>query len=173
MINLHDINKFDSDLLIRLLHNKHHPAWLKLARHVSRCGDGWLYIGGAAVLLLAQGPQSRLLWLLVSAFAIERALYGVLKNGLKRDRPFRCLQIPMHINPSDHFSFPSGHTSAAFLFATFAAIHWPLSALLLYPLAIAIGLSRVVLGVHYPSDILAGAALGASCLGTTHAIWGA
>ena len=64
------------------------------------------------------------------------------------------------IEPSDKFSFPSGHTAAAFVFAAVLAAFYPLLALPAFVLATLIGLSRVMLGVHYPGDIVAGAVLG-------------
>ncbi|HEV7631790.1 MAG TPA: phosphatase PAP2 family protein, partial [Steroidobacteraceae bacterium] len=63
--------------------------------------------------------------------------------------------------PLDRFSFPSGHTLHAVSFTLIASMAFPLLALLLVPLALLIALSRVVLGLHYPSDVLAGALLGA------------
>ena len=67
------------------------------------------------------------------------------------------------IQPSDKFSFPSGHTAAAFVMASLLTAFYPPVALVAYPLALAIGASRVTLGVHYPSDIVAGAVLGSGC----------
>ena len=62
--------------------------------------------------------------------------------------------------PSDKFSFPSGHTAAAFVMACVTLYHVPELAVLVLPLAVAIGASRVALGVHYPTDIAAGMVLG-------------
>jgi undecaprenyl-diphosphatase len=66
------------------------------------------------------------------------------------------------ITPADRFSFPSGHATAAFLFAGLAAVSFPVLAPFAYVWASLIALSRVVLGVHFPSDILAGALLGSA-----------
>jgi len=62
--------------------------------------------------------------------------------------------------PSDEFSFPSGHTTAAFLMACITAVHFPALTAFLYGWATAIGLSRVMLKVHFVSDIIAGMAIG-------------
>jgi undecaprenyl-diphosphatase len=66
------------------------------------------------------------------------------------------------ITPSDQFSFPSGHTSAAFMVATLLAYFFPALSVFLYGWATLVGCSRVMLGVHFPTDILVGAILGIS-----------
>ena len=64
-------------------------------------------------------------------------------------------------SPLDPFSFPSGHTLHAVAFTVVAATHYPPLAALLVPFTLLIAASRVVLGLHYPSDVLVGAVLGA------------
>ena len=64
--------------------------------------------------------------------------------------------------PLDEFSFPSGHTLHAVSFGIVAAGWFPVLALPLALFAVLVAMSRVVLGLHYPSDVLAGAALGAA-----------
>jgi undecaprenyl-diphosphatase len=101
--------------------------------------------------------------LLLTAFLIELPLYLLLKNLIRRPRPADAVEsLSAFIRPSDRFSFPSGHTAAAFVFAVSVAAFFPAWAPLAFALAIAIGLSRVLLGVHFPSDILAGSVLGSS-----------
>jgi len=95
------------------------------------------------------------------AFAIERPVYFVLKNGLRRNRPQAALQnFRSIITPSDQFSFPSGHTSAAFMMATLLGFYCTPLTIPLYCWAALVGFSRVVLGVHFPTDTLVGAILG-------------
>ena len=100
--------------------------------------------------------------MLLMGFAIERPVYLVLKNVLKRNRPFRVLAIRNEVDPSDQFSFPSGHTCAAFLFTTLVCHTLPVLWIPLLIWATLVGLSRIVLGVHYPTDVLVGAVLGLS-----------
>ena len=94
------------------------------------------------------------------AFAAELPLYLLLKNALRRQRP---VGLPVFITPSDRYSLPSGHTAAAFLMATVLAASFPLWAPLLFLWAILVGASRLLLGVHYLSDLVAGALLGGGC----------
>ena len=97
-----------------------------------------------------------------TALAIERPVYLAMKNGFKRRRPPEVIPgFTGFIEASDRFSFPSGHTSAAFLFATlYCSLVTVAMAPLVYTWAILVGLSRVFLGVHFPTDIVIGAMLG-------------
>ena len=94
------------------------------------------------------------------AFALELPLYLLLKNALKRQRP---AGLPVFITPSDRYSLPSGHTAAAFLMATVLAAQFPALGTAAVCLGRAGGASRLLLGVHYLSDLVAGALLGGGC----------
>nr|WP_241970355.1 phosphatase PAP2 family protein [Idiomarina seosinensis] len=96
---------------------------------------------------------------LAVTFAVERPTYWLLKNSFRRDRPANCAPIPLLI-AHDKFSFPSGHTCAAFVFATVTSSYFPTLATPLFLWAAMIGVSRIVVGVHYPTDIMAGMGLG-------------
>jgi undecaprenyl-diphosphatase len=91
------------------------------------------------------------------------ALYKCLKRVFVRERPFIThTTIDLAMAPLDRYSFPSGHTLHAVSFAMQATMHFPELGWVLVPLAALIAGSRVVLGLHYPTDVLAGAAIGAS-----------
>ncbi|QEI14184.1 phosphatase PAP2 family protein [Cellvibrio japonicus] len=137
----------------------------KSVRFISRTGDGHLYLVVALLLLwLDQGNGSHFFWAGILAYSLDVSLYLLLKNLIKRDRPAAKLDFyEAWITPSDQFSFPSGHTAAAFLFACLVANFYPVFAVLAFLWAACIGASRVLLGVHYPTDIVAGAILGSSC----------
>ncbi|WP_026376606.1 phosphatase PAP2 family protein [Aestuariibacter salexigens] len=129
---------------------------------ISHSGDGHLYLC-IGFLLWAFEPEHGALFMYTAlmAYALELPLYVVLKKVFKRQRPCDLFKpLRTHITPSDKFSLPSGHTAAAFLMATLLASYYPAAALLAYGWAACIGVSRVLLGVHYPSDIVAGATLG-------------
>ncbi len=138
---------------------KRNCRWVKL---ISKTGDGQLYLLLGVILWLFE-PENGAIFLYTAllAYALELPLYLILKKYFKRQRPCDFfINFSSHINPSDKFSLPSGHTAAAFLMASLLANFYPSIAPLVYSWACFIGLSRVLLGVHYPSDIFAGALLG-------------
>lgn len=158
---LQRILSFDESLLVAV--RRFHSPWrTALARALTRLGDGksWTVAGLAALSTLT--PYGRHLGLRLGAGAVLGSLAAqVLKRSLTRPRPDASIQgfEALAANP-DKFSFPSGHTAAAFGVAVALADepHGVGPAALL--LATGIGLSRVYLGAHYPLDVLAGLFLG-------------
>ena len=137
----------------------------RISLKISFTADGWLYITLLPVIILIIKPaQAReYLDLAVTAFTLERLLYYLFKNTIKRQRPPAAIDgFRAVITASDRFSLPSGHTSAAFLTITFLCFAISPLFLPLYLWAASVGMSRIVLGVHFPSDILLGALLGSS-----------
>jgi undecaprenyl-diphosphatase len=165
---LYSIHKYDVFLFTWLVNVRITPLLIKVARTLSKTADGPLYVLLAALLWKYQGFDSPFLHAILLAFLIERPTYFVLKNSFKRNRPAVALEnFVSVIIPSDKFSFPSGHTSAAFMMATLISyFSQPFADLsfvfLLYGWAVLIGFSRVILGVHFPTDTLMGAVLGIS-----------
>lgn len=95
------------------------------------------------------------------AFPLERLLYHRIKQSMKRDRPYECIvDIQFRVRPPDRFSFPSGHTASAFLMMTLLSNTFPALQIPTFGWAALVGVARVYLGVHYPTDVLAGALLG-------------
>ncbi|ROS01261.1 undecaprenyl-diphosphatase [Sinobacterium caligoides] len=141
-----------------------YPVFMSLVRMVSRSGDGYmqmLFPLLAAAFSSAVGGHFFAIY--ISAFAIERLLYLLLKNTLRRQRPSAVVpHIEALVKAFDKFSLPSGHTMAAFLLAAFAVIVFGKAAAIVYVWAVLVGVSRVILGVHYPSDIILGAILGSA-----------
>ncbi|MGK2913313.1 MAG: phosphatase PAP2 family protein [Porticoccaceae bacterium] len=146
------------------MQRKHQRLLSGVSRIVSRTADGFYYPLIPLVLYATANPVAvKLLLALAIGFAVERPLYQVLKRGFRRNRPAQALaDFESVITPSDQFSFPSGHTSGAFLVATIAAGLFPALCWPLYLWASLVGASRVFLGVHFPTDIVAGALMGAS-----------
>jgi undecaprenyl-diphosphatase len=99
---------------------------------------------------------------MLAAGMIGLMVYKLLKSGTSRPRPYQVLRdMRAGIDPLDAFSFPSGHTLHAVAFTLVAVSNFPALASVLVPFTLLIALSRVVLGLHYPSDVLAGAGVGA------------
>ena len=138
------------------------PRWFRVWMiAATRFGDGpgWAAVG---VGLVAAGSHGRA----TAAAAMVAALLasGVFMGLKRRFRRRRPCDMASHlffdVRPPDAFSFPSGHTMNAFAIATVLALSFPPLLPALAFLAASIGASRVVLGLHYPSDVGAGAALG-------------
>lgn len=134
----------------------------KLARLLSFTGDGYLYLVIGVVACLLIPPQGTyLLIAVVLGGLIEIPVYLVLKKFFKRNRPYVGQEIAEQVHtPSDEFSFPSGHATAAFLMAYITSYFFPESAQFMYVWASLVALSRVLLRVHFVSDIIAGMLLG-------------
>ncbi len=132
-----------------------------ISRSISHTADGYLYVV-FGLLMLYLGYQTFFTIAFV-AFTTERAIYFFLKNRVRRNRPPDVIPgFKSIIQASDKFSFPSGHTSAAFLMSTLCTLYFPLAGIFLYPWACSVAWSRVMLGVHFPTDTVAGAVLGSS-----------
>jgi undecaprenyl-diphosphatase len=148
---------------------------LKLFQVASRVGDGVLWYTLVAVLAIACGAEGRQIALQCAVAGVTGlALYRALKNVLVRERPYIThAAIVCAARPLDRFSFPSGHTLHAVSFTVVICSALPLLAWVLVPMALLIAGSRVVLGLHYPSDVLAGGLIGALLARLTLALYAA
>jgi membrane-associated phospholipid phosphatase len=136
------------------------PGVLSGARALSHFGEhsiGWVAVAVVGALLQ---PRSRRAWLAAGAGAfIAHASAVLIKRIVRRERP-RHPAIAVNVGTPSHLSFPSAHatstTAASMLMARTTGL--PLPVLFVPPMA----LSRLVLGVHYPSDVLTGVMVGAA-----------
>ncbi|MBX2857436.1 MAG: phosphatase PAP2 family protein [Cellvibrionaceae bacterium] len=156
---LQSIHNYDLLTFEWFLRRKHRNVAVRVSRVISFTADGPFYAAAALVFIYLRSWH--VVKLLALGFIVERTCYAVFKSLFKRNRPPAAIPgFKSVVEPSDQFSFPSGHTSAAFLMATSVSFAIPGAAWFLYPWACSVGVARVTLGVHFPTDVLAGAIMG-------------
>ncbi len=143
--------------------NWHAPRWIRLwAIAATRAGDGWIWALFGLVILVS-GNEDRLAAVGSAGLAAIASvlLFMILKNLTGRERP----NVPhawATLLPPDHFSFPSGHTMTAFAVTVSLSLFYPVLCAPLLFCAFSIAVSRILLGMHFLSDVLAGMLLGAA-----------
>ena len=149
--------------LMRRVHRWRAPRWFRILMIVAtRGGDGWLWYG-LGLILLAYGGEQRFaaIGAAGSSAAAGIFLFRALKRTSRRKRP--C-EIEPHcwafVLPPDKYSFPSGHSITAFAVAVTVGLFYPFLQPCLLVLALLIAASRIILGMHFLSDVVAGSALG-------------
>ena len=163
MKTLKTIHEYDLNLFNHLNHARLNADLMTVNRYISKTGDGFLYLLLLAWIGWQEGYHNALFLAILIGFVIERPVYYILKNSFKRNRPASVLEgFRSTIKPSDQFSFPSGHTSAAFMVAVLCGYFYPVLMIFLLGWAFLVGLSRIILGVHFPTDTLVGMCLGVS-----------
>jgi undecaprenyl-diphosphatase len=140
------------------------PRWFRLwMRGATRVADRWLWPVLAVVLVASGHAGHEALLAGAAAALVANVLLVVLKRRVRRRRP--CEEAPhplfLDLKPPDPFSFPSGHSMNAFAVCTVLALQFPPAAPALALLAASIAASRVVLGMHYVSDVIVGSTMGA------------
>ena len=133
-------------------------------RLASRLGDGvFWYVLMIVLLLQYQAAALPAVLHMLAIGLIGTAIYKLIKGKTLRPRPYNVYPAIVCMGKTlDQFSFPSGHTMHAASFSIVAVSYYPILFWLVAPFAVLVGLSRPILGLHYPSDVLAGAALGAA-----------
>lgn len=131
---------------------------------VSRLGDGVFWYTLMALFPMMDGLHgARISLRMVAAGVAGLLLYKLLKSRLVRERPYINFNSLMAgTQPLDRYSFPSGHTLHAVGFTVLICANYPALCWLCIPFAVLVAASRVVLGLHYPSDVLAGGLIGAT-----------
>lgn len=166
-------DRFELSLCQRLNRMGYYRAVRLFFKGISRLGDGVFWYVLMLSLPLVDSERG---WNLFGHIALTALLcvgiYSQLKNRLVRERPFISWNsVTAHTAPLDQYSFPSGHTMNAVNLAILFSFFYPALSWLVVPFAILVALSRVILGMHYPTDVLVGATLGAAISMTSIALW--
>lgn len=167
------IDLAERSLCLRINRGCHRARLRSLFTVASRLGDGVFWYALMASLALIGGDAGvRVALQMAVAGLAGTALYRVLKQRLVRERPFVShAGILRGAAPLDRYSFPSGHTLHAVCFTAIAVSSYPGLAWVLVPFALLVAASRVVLGLHYPTDVAAGAVLGALLATSVTRFW--
>ncbi|MCK6264735.1 phosphatase PAP2 family protein [Vibrio sp. ZSDE26] len=162
MRSFESVTRFDLAFSSFCLQHRFSQQVATVSKAVSHSGDGHLYLMLGLTAFFFGGMKGELFfWSVLMAFSIELPIYWLLKNSVKRRRPEELTPyIAAFITPSDRYSLPSGHTAAGFLFASLIGAFYPTLLPFAFIWACLIGASRVLLGVHFLTDIVVGALLG-------------
>jgi undecaprenyl-diphosphatase len=149
--------------LMRRVHRWRAPRWFRILMiTMTRGGDGWLWYA-IGIILVFFGGDNRFPAIGAGASAAVAGIFvfRALKHSSRRKRP--C-EIEPHcwasILPPDKYSFPSGHSITAFAVATALGMFYPQLLICLLTAAVLIAASRIILGMHFLSDVLAGIGIG-------------
>lgn len=163
---------WDERLCVTMNRALRYTAVQPFFRAVSWLGNGVFWYALLLALLLREGAGAVPAAVHMIAVGIACAtIYKILKRGTLRPRPYEVVQaVAPGAAVLDSFSFPSGHTLHAVAFTILAGAYYPVLIAPLVAFTLLTAASRVVLGLHYPSDVLAGAAIGAALAGLSFGI---
>ncbi len=138
-----------------------YPILKNILAFITHLGDiGFIWIALGIFLTIKKSTRLNGIIMLVALTIGSILGNGILKNIFERQRPFIELGLQPFISEPKGFSFPSGHSTASFIGATCIFLTNKKWGIYAYILALLIALSRVVLLVHYPTDVITGAILG-------------
>lgn len=159
---LNRINHLDGTLCVKVSHTSQYRIIRDWFRLMSRLGDGIFWYTLLIAIVIMHGAAAWVPVLHITLTGLSGTLvYKWLKGKTLRPRPYQVLQdVLLTGKPLDYFSFPSGHTLHAAAFSYMTLAYYPSLAFLVIPFSLMVAVSRVVLGLHYPSDVLAGAVIG-------------
>jgi len=156
------LNELETPFCRRASQPGRRPWLLRGFALISRLGDGVFWYSLMVVMPIVDGRYGLEAALhMLATGAVALLLYKSLKGMTRRVRPCHyTMDIAAMVPPLDRYSFPSGHTLHAVAFSTIALYYYPALAWLLVPFTLLVAASRIVLGLHYPSDVLVAIAIG-------------
>lgn len=161
------LTAWDSQWVIWFNQFSHRPLIANCFKAVSRLGDGWIWAVAtvfAGVYLTVTQDFTQAFFAIYTCLltsSVGYTLYKYLKTHTVRPRPYQVHQvIRLGERPLDVFSFPSGHTLQAVIFNMTLCYFVPMLAWVLVPFTVLVAVSRMILGLHYPTDVMMGALLG-------------
>lgn len=156
------LSNIDNAIFFFINHNLANPACDAVIKILIRIpGVFFIILIGAVGLFVGKKYTKLSSLIFLSSYAISIAAYRAIKFIVERPRPFVTLDnVRLLLGPRSGFSFPSGHAVTSFCLATVIAIRYPKMRYPIFIAATLVALSRPYIGVHYPSDILAGSVLG-------------
>ncbi|MDZ4201869.1 MAG: phosphatase PAP2 family protein [Gallionella sp.] len=159
---LQQISRWDVQLCVLCNRQSRFLSIRNLFRLISRLGDGvFWYVLMSALLLRYQAEALPAVLHMLAVGLVATVLYKIIKGKTLRPRPFNVYPAIVCVGKTlDQFSFPSGHTLHAVAFSVISVAYFPALFWLVWPFAALVAMSRPILGLHYPSDVLAGALLG-------------
>jgi len=161
---MRELLRWDRAVCTTLNQGLRYALLVRALQGISWLGNGiFWYTLMLALLLIHRGEAVLPVLHMALVGAVCTASYKMLKRGTVRPRPYLAMPtIAAGAPVLDKFSFPSGHTLHAVSFTLVACAYYPALAVVLVPFTVLTAASRIVLGLHYPSDVLAGAAIGAA-----------
>lgn len=156
------LKKFD-DYFIDLINIKMSSRYLDRFMYRATTLGGAMFSSLLVLILIFIGSSNiRLIGFeLLCTLTISQIIVHSLKMLMSRERPYKIIEQlnTFGINLKD-YSFPSGHTTAAISMATTIGLSMPRLSLIVFTLAVIVAISRIYLGVHYPTDVAAGIIIG-------------
>lgn len=160
----HRISRMEIPLCLAFNRINHRRTVSRLFGVISRLGDGYFWYGLMLLLPVFHGGVAwQAVGHMLGAGIVCLLIYRVIKQSTGRTRPFELHSaIFQNIPPLDKYSFPSGHTLHAVAFTVVLVHYYPQWAIVAIPFTLLVALSRLILGLHFPTDVVAGAAIGAT-----------
>ena len=161
---LHQLNVLEAPICRAANQRGDHLETQRFFAIVSRLGDGifWYLVMLALPVLYGKPGLTVALQMLLVGF-VSLLIYKALKQTTGRRRPCEAFpDIRRHAPMLDLYSFPSGHTMHAVGFTGILMAYYPEIGIVVAPFALLVAWSRLVLGLHYPSDVIVGALIGGS-----------